>query len=182
MSSEEPFSVKFLVGYAAAWIVCLAAFFSDVRAPRSVEEVLRIIPQPSWTVMSYFCLYVLLLAILSEVLPGSVTEGTKLADGSKLKYKTNGLLVCMTFLGGLTAGVYTGYIDGCYIADHIFEFWAAGSIFAFVLATYLFVVGRATRPVGSFTDRSLWDDYIMGAELNPHILGLDVKFFSYRPA
>lgn len=31
-------------------------------------------------------------------------------------------------------------------------------------------------------DRPLWRDVVLGAELNPHVAGVDVKFFSYRPA
>eukprot|EP00188_Purpureofilum_apyrenoidigerum_P001869 Plantae.Rhodophyta-Purpureofilum_apyrenoidigerum.ctg20804.p1 GENE.Plantae.Rhodophyta-Purpureofilum_apyrenoidigerum.ctg20804~~Plantae.Rhodophyta-Purpureofilum_apyrenoidigerum.ctg20804.p1 ORF type:complete len:396 (-),score=49.47 Plantae.Rhodophyta-Purpureofilum_apyrenoidigerum.ctg20804:167-1354(-) len=173
----------FVVRYAALWVASLTFFFSDSSFPRSVGEAVRLLPVPSQNAISIVCGFVLVLAVLSRVLPGKVIMGTKLSNGSQLAYKTNGLLLTLVMAAAFCISAWLGWIDGSYLADHYFQLWGASFLFSIVLSVYLFIVGKTAEPEEELRGpMSLVHDFVLGTELNPHILDVDVKFFSYRPA
>lgn len=134
--------------------------------------------------------YIVGLVFLGIVLPGSVTRGAPLRDGLSrisgkpryLHYKCNGLLITGVVVVSCAASVWNGYLAAGWIADNYAVMFSTANAFSLLLTTYLFYAGRLSRPKDWLQPRSVVDDFVMGAELNPHILGVDVKFFSYRPA
>lgn len=183
------------------WIHGYLAFFS-LWAVIVLRDFLPLIPYlyvpiPSlqtWCVLFGYLASVILLGVL---LPGKVYRGATLSDGkTSLKYKCNGLLILIVLTCILALLHFNGMVDGTWVANHYDELFIASNIFAFTLSTVLFVKGRYFRgkinwmehkamlhdSSSSSSGPSVWHDYVMGSELNPHLFNLDVKFFSYRPS
>ena len=145
-------------------------------------QLKRMISLPSPTVFLVIIAYIVSLAVLGAFLPGKVHQGPKLKDGTHLKYKINGLLLTGVIVTSLASAHVNGYIDGTWVANNYVELFEAANIFSFALTIYLFIKGRLSRPRNWLRHRSFWDDFVMGAELNPFVFGVNIKFFSYRPA
>lgn len=177
---EREEAMRWIAGYLALWAACLALASRDVLALAPQFLALR----PSWDAWVVMSAYIVAVAMAGEILPGKITPGAILREGSKdrLYYKCNGLMLTGVTVVALSTAVWNGRVPGSWIADHHGELFVCANIFAVSLSTYLFVMGRLSRPKHWLQPRTVWDDYVMGAELNPHILGLDVKFFSYRPS
>lgn len=165
-------------GYLALWVLCGTVVLRDfiplvpyIRVPKPSDEVWRALFG-----------YISSLALLGAFLPGKIQNGVTLADGTHLNYKCNGLLVTGVVTTALATAYWSGYISGSWIVDHYGQLLVAANIFAVSLAIYLFVAGRLSRPRNWLRQRSFFDDFVMGAELNPFVLGVNIKFFSYRPA
>jgi Ergosterol biosynthesis ERG4/ERG24 family len=171
--------MRWAFGYLLLFAVCSAKLAVEfLPIARNLELVL-----PTWQAWRVLTGYIFGLAVLSEILPGKITMGAVLNDLThRLQYKVNGLLLLGLTVVSLAACVWNGYVPGSWIADHHAELFASANVLALLVSTYLFVVGRLSRPKNWLRPRSVFDDFIMGAELNPHILGVDVKFFSYRPS
>lgn len=137
---------------------------------------------PSLRIFLVFVSYVALLAVLGVILPGKTYLGEPLSDGSRLTYKCNGLLLTALVVTTLSTAHWAGYIHASWLADNHASLFMSANIFAFSLTLYLFIVGRLSRPRNWLRTRSFLDDFIMGTQLNPFVLGIDIKFFSYRPA
>lgn len=132
--------------------------------------------------------------VLSKVMPAPTYTGTKLADGSTLKYKVTGfrtllLLLALWYLCGYRFNLF----NPAELADNYWSYCLIANIFAFSLATYLYFKGtRARAAAAASKDKKKTDshhgsggfisDFVMGTELNPSILGLDIKLFILRPA
>lgn len=127
--------------------------------------------------------FIVSLAVLGHILPGKSFVGTQLADGTRLQYKCNGLLLTLVCVSVLAVATWLGLIPGDWIVDRYSELFVAANLFALTVSVYLFAKGRMLRPKDSpLWSRGIFDDFVMGAELNPFIFGVNVKFFSYRPA
>jgi Delta14-sterol reductase len=171
--------MRWAFGYLLLSSICSAKLVVDfLPIARNLE-----MPSPTWQAWRVLTGYVFALAVLSEILPGKITMGAVLNDSThRLQYKVNGLLLLGLTIVSLAACVWNGYVRGSWIADHHAELFASANVLALLVSTYLFVVGRLSRPKNWLRPRSVYEDFIMGAELNPHILGVDIKFFSYRPS
>lgn len=170
--------MKWAHGYLALWVVCGAIVLRDFIP---LVPFIRI-PNPSGEVWLAWFGYIVSLALLGAFLPGKVQNGVPLADGTHLKYKCNGLQVTGVVSTALATAYWSGYIQGSWVVDRYGQLLVAANISALCLSIYLFVKGRLSRPRNWLRQRSLFDDFVMGAELNPFVLGVNVKFFSYRPA
>jgi Delta14-sterol reductase len=173
--------MSWLLGYLS-----LCALLGGLVA-RDLAPVLPSLPLvlPSSTSWAVVTGYVGTLAILGALLPGKIMPGALLPPSQpqiRLQYKCNGLLLTGVTVVSLAAVAWNGYVPGSWIADNYAELFAAANAFALLLSVYLFVVGRLSRAKNWLSHRSVVEDFVMGAELNPHILGVDVKFFSYRPS
>jgi Delta14-sterol reductase len=148
------------------------------------------LPAPTASAWAVALGYVAALALAGVVLPGRVTRGAPLRDGSArasgkpacLSYKCNGLLVTGATVVAAAAAVWNGVVRASWIADNYGELFVVCNLFALTLSCYLFVLGRLRRSKNWLEERGWVRDFVMGAELNPHLLGVDVKFFSYRPS
>lgn len=166
-------------GFSILLFTCAIILFNDF------SQIWRNLPIPrstrqAWSVITG---YIFILAILGALLPGKSTKGVYLRESKTcLNYKCNGLLLTGVVVTTLVAAVWNDYVSGFWIVDHYSELFGTANLFALTLSVYLFVAGRLYRTKNWLRRPSVIEDFILGAELNPHVLGLDVKFFSYRPS
>ncbi|GAQ87345.1 delta14-sterol reductase [Klebsormidium nitens] len=130
--------------------------------------------------------YITFLAIAGAILPGKTYAGTVLADGSRISYKCNGFLLLLVLLASLGGLVLTGVVDPKYIARNRGALFTTDLAIAFALSCILYVQGlSSSSKAASFephvTSNPL-QDWWCGVQLNPRFLGLDIKFFWYRPS
>jgi len=119
------------------------------------------------------------LLVLGIVIPGKVQHGTTLNDGSKLSYKCNGLNILLFLLPFCYVCTKIGLFPATILVDYFVPVCLAVNIFAIGLTFWLYYKGHrdGAKPSGS-----LYHDFVMGMELNPRALGVDIKLFSLRPA
>ncbi|KAA8497420.1 Delta(14)-sterol reductase [Porphyridium purpureum] len=175
---------RWWVGYLVLWACIVWVLWRETQfwVPRSVAHALQHLPKPSWTVLMVYLTYLLWLVVLGVLLPGYSQKGARLADGSRLTYKCNGLLIHLVTSAAFVMAGRTGVLDVTFVARHFWTFFATVSLFSLAFAIYLFVIGQAYKRRNWFVQHGLVHDFVIGTELNPHVLGLDVKFFAYRPA
>ncbi len=123
--------------------------------------------------------FVLFLFVGSRVVPGTDMRGAKLADGSRLTYRLNGLALFLLTALLLAGGTWLGVVDLALVHEHFFGLFVAANLLsvALTVALYLSPTGARTRGLTGLV-KDLW----YGVELNPRWLGVDVKMFSYRPS
>ena len=113
----------------------------------------------------------------SILLPGRRAGGSEL-EGKTITYKLNGLaLFLLTAAVGSLAQVF-GWFSLSALYTHFAALFVVANVFAFALSGWLCWRGARTRGA----PRGLWRGYFFGVELNPAWLGVDLKFFSYRPS
>ena len=112
--------------------------------------------------------------------PGPTVLGSELPDGSKLKYKLNGFT---TFLTCISIFAWTTYHHGIgmflWIADHYFGLATSAMTIAGAMSTLLYFYSyRSDKVIVAEGGNSGYPhyDFWIGRELNPRILGLDLKF------
>jgi len=118
--------------------------------------------------------------LLERFLPAQIVEGTPLPDGSRLRYRINGLAAMGVSLAAVGLGYAGGWLDLARVFDEFGALISAATIFAFALSFFLWWWGR-TRPGGpSKVSGSFMRDYFYGTALNPRtppVTGFDWKFF-----
>ena len=126
--------------------------------------------------------FVVALFLGSRFLPGRDVEGVQLADGTRQRYRLNGLLLYgLTFaLMGVAAAVWGAGVFSPLITTYFWPVLVVSNLFSVLLTLVLYVQGRSSGdvPEGEHLIKTLW----MGAELNPTWWGVDLKVFSYRPS
>lgn len=170
--------MRWIQGYLLLCLVCGAILLKDLLPLLAKAQFIV----PGRTEYLVIFSYLLAFAILGAILPGKVYDGSPLANGTRLRYKCNGLLVTgtvVTFLA--TAHVYK-QVNLAWVANNYGKLFVAANIFSFCLSSLLLIKGRLCRPPNWLRSRSLLEDFVMGAELNPFLFGLDLKFFAYRPS
>lgn len=139
---------------------------------------------PSWSSVTLLCYYFGYLAISGSVLPGKLVPGAVLADGSRLHYRCNGLASLLLLVTLLGTGVYMKIISPTVIADKGLELISTTFIFSLFVSLVLYAVGRNSRHQSSSLKSHVMGNFIedwwFGVQLNPHILGVDLKFFFVR--
>jgi len=119
-------------------------------------------------------------AFLQIVLPGKVVEGLPLEDGSRLKYRINGLAAMIVSFAVLGLGHGLGWFSLTWIHDNFGALLSAITIFSYAFAVFLYFWGKA-RPGGpSKVTGDFFVDYFFGPALNPRVppvTGFDFKFF-----
>jgi delta14-sterol reductase len=115
-----------------------------------------------------------------------VVAGTVLEDGTRKQYKCNGLLLYLVTVGVFVGLGITGIIDAAWPAAHALELFVAMNVLELAFAVFLYVRGvRSTATSASLRRHSHGSallDFVIGVQLNPELLGIDLKFFAYRPA
>jgi len=165
-------------GYLTLWSVVIAICFRELKHILTTMAL----PIPDVYHALYFITYIVFLAALSVFLPGKIQYGAILRDNTRKKYKCNGLLVAGTVVSVFGTAVYNDKLNATYIADNTFQLFCVANLYSLALAIHLCVHGRCTRRPNWLVRRSLYEDFVMGATLNPTFLGIDLKFFAYRPA
>ncbi len=113
----------------------------------------------------------------SMFLPGRRIKGPDVG-GKSTTYKLNGLALLL--LTALAAGVaqVSGAFSLSSLYTHFFALFVAANVFAFAFSGWLYWRG-ARKSAGS---PGFLQGFFFGAELNPALLGVDLKMFSYRPS
>ena len=130
--------------------------------------------------------FVALLFVGSLVLPGPVRAGALLPDGTRKQYKLNGLLLFAVLTVVVAGGTGLHILSPSIIYHHFWSLLVAANIYAFGLATSLYLQGRSARAEGSRPGGSRvvceLRNFYYGTRLNPSWMGVDLKLFSYRPS
>ncbi|KAK3368596.1 ergosterol biosynthesis ERG4/ERG24 [Podospora didyma] len=134
----------------------------------------------SWDVLGWTLAYYLFSAVLYRVLPATEIEGTKLANGGRLKYRFNAfastvftLVVCAagTFQQGAEFPVWT------FMSDNYVQILTANILISYALATFVYVRSFSVKDgnpefralaAGGHSGNMLYDWFI-GRELNPRV-------------
>lgn len=139
---------------------------------------------PSFTSVTMLFGFFAYLAIAGSILPGKVVPGVILSDSTRLLYRCNGLLTVILLVALLGIGVWMSFISPTAIADKGLELLSATLIFSFVVTLLLYVAGRRSHDQGSslkpHVTGNLIDDWWFGIQLNPQLMGIDLKFFFVR--
>ncbi len=153
---------------------CLTYADGTLVPPRILLDVLRL-AAPTTTAVTLYLAWLILQVALQLVAPGKILEGTRLADGSRLRYRLNGWFAFWATWIIVLAVVRAGWIPPSIAYDEFLPLLTTANIAAFALAAFLFWWGRRS-PDPRRTGDPL-DDYVMGVALNPRVGRLDLKFF-----
>jgi Delta14-sterol reductase len=180
--------MRWISGYLALLTALLGIVLRDfLPLLPTAAAALRL---PSLRVVTALLGYLVSLAVLGAVLPGRAVRGAPLKGGAAraagkggcLVYKCNGLLITGVVVVAAVYAVWSGEVSGSWIVERYGELFVGANLFAVGLSVWLFFVGRARRVKNWLDERGVVEDFVMGAELNPFVMGVDVKFFSYRPS
>ena len=110
---------------------------------------------------------------------GKTAEGTTIRDGSRLKYKLNGLHAFVISHILFIVGYCYYKVPVTFVYDHYLAFAVGATIFSYALAVYVYVRSfreGALLAVGGNSGNVIYDWFI-GRELNPRIGIFDWKVF-----
>uniref|UniRef100_A0A0E0C1P4 Sterol C-14 reductase n=1 Tax=Oryza meridionalis TaxID=40149 RepID=A0A0E0C1P4_9ORYZ len=139
---------------------------------------------PSWSAVVVLFSYLGYLAAAGAVLPGKLVPGAVLPDSSRLHYRCNGLLSLLLLLVLSALGVYMGWMSPTVIADRGIELLSATFIFSVIVTFLLYYSGLRSHHKSSslkpHVSGNFIQDWWLGVQLNPHFMGVDLKFFFVR--
>lgn len=181
ISALVNFIMRWSHGFALLCLLCFIFLAKDLNYLLEAFDTAQF-TFPPLHIYIVLLSYIASLAVLGAVLPGKIQPGLFLANGTRLKYKCNGLLVTGFTVTALVIAAWNDFVRASWLADNYLHLFLASNVFAFALSTYLFTKGRLSAPRNWLRPHSIFYDFFLGSELNPFILGIDVKFFSYRPA
>ena len=113
----------------------------------------------------------------SMFLPGRRITGPDF-DGNPRVYKSNGLALFLLAAGVAGLAQVSGWFSLSVLYTHFLALFVVVNVFAFVLSALLYY--RGTRAQG--TSPGFLPGFFYGVEGHPTWLGVDLKFFSYRPS
>jgi len=121
--------------------------------------------------------FIAALFVGTLLLPGRMVEGFAQPDGRTKSYRINGLALWIATHAVLIAGWFFG-LSLAPLLDRFWSLFAAANIVAVAWTALLYQSAKTRRsgPLGLIKD--LW----FGAELNPTLLGVDLKTFAYQPS
>lgn len=120
----------------------------------------------------------------SIVLPGPVVEGFPAPDGTRKRYKMNGLALWVGTHIVLGAGVLMLGLPLSHLVRCFWSYFVVANLFSVAWMAVLYRGGQrrrtaASRGSGLF---ALVADLWYGVELNPTWRGVDLKVFAYQPS
>lgn len=139
---------------------------------------------PSWNSAGLLLVYFTYLRLAVSILPGKLIPGVTLSDGSRLHYRCNGLASLLLLLALLGLGVRLHFVSPTVIADRGLELLSTTFIFSVIVTSLLCAVGSNSSSQSSslkpYVTRNKIHDWWFGIQLNPHFMGVDLKFFFIR--
>lgn len=129
-------------------------------------------------------LFVATLWIGSFICPGPWVQGAVLSDGSRRRYKLNGLSLFLWVIFAAVAATASGF-SLTLLPRYFASIFVVANIFALVLTWVLYAQAtrKMSRRPGRRTPMSRRIvDMFFGLKRNPAWFGMDLKFFSYRPS
>jgi len=140
------------------------------------KALLSRIPLPTLQAVLLYGGWLVMQALFQVFLPGKIEEGTPLHDGTRLKYRMNGLLSYALSLAVAVGLVYAGVIRPTVFYDQFGPLLATATIFTFFYSVYLHWHGRR-HGKNERVYNNLLHDFFMGASLNPRSGAFDHKLF-----
>jgi delta14-sterol reductase len=121
------------------------------------------------------------------LLPGLERQGYAQPDGTRKEYKLTGMT--LFFMTHIALGIATfGFgVSLTPVVTHFWSIFIVANAVAVAITAYLFVRGRAKgvlkypHPTGNTLPEPIKDLWF-GSELNPTLLGVDLKMFMYQPS
>jgi protein-S-isoprenylcysteine O-methyltransferase Ste14 len=132
------------------------------------------IPLPTWTSMLVFGTWVLFQALLYQFVPGVWMLGSPMPDGSRLRYRMNGVVALIIVMAVVWEYALSGE-DMTWIYTELGSVLTTANLFAFGAALLLYLWTSRRSPAER--SGSILQDYFIGVELNPRIGTFDLKFF-----
>ncbi|KAI4311318.1 hypothetical protein MLD38_036224 [Melastoma candidum] len=124
------------------------------------------------------------LAVAGSLLPGKLIPGVLLPDGTRLRYKCNGLLSLILLVGMLGLGAWMDFLEPAVIAEQGLQLFSATFLFSVLVTMVLYATGCNSGSKSSslkpHISGNLIHDWWFGIQLNPHFLWIDLKFFFVR--
>ncbi|KAL0910686.1 hypothetical protein M5K25_018765 [Dendrobium thyrsiflorum] len=135
---------------------------------------------PSWSSAGILLSYLVYLALAGAILPGKNVPGAVLSDGTRLHYRCNGLASLFILMALLGIGVSVRLISPTVIADRGPELFSVTFIFSVIVTLLLYITGCKSHDSSSSLKARVTGNFIhdwwFGVQLNPHFMGIDLKF------
>lgn len=139
---------------------------------------------PSWNSVPLLAGFFTYLAIAGSILPGKLVPGVALPDGTRLRYRCNGLLSLVLLVALLGISAKMGFVSPTAVSDRGLELLSTTFVFSVLVTLVLYFSGCKSQSKGSslkaHISGNLIDDWWFGIQLNPQFMGIDLKFFFVR--
>lgn len=122
--------------------------------------------------------FVAALGLARKLVPGPLKQGQLLRDGTRKRYKLNGLYLLVMLAAFLAVGQATRLFSLAAVHRLFWPLCIVANAFALVHTGWLFVAGRRRQQARGKRLHDLW----FGPELNPELWGVDLKMFAYVPS
>jgi delta14-sterol reductase/lamin-B receptor len=144
--------------------------------PRSLAELVAMVPTPTLEAAAIFFAWLGLQALLYVTMPGRVLQGWPTAHGERAEYRINGLAAFGLSAGLLVAAIAFDVVSPNAVLRQLGPLLTTATLFAIGAALLTQISGRARAHLERTSGNALYDFY-MGAVLNPRLGRHDVKFF-----
>ena len=180
-----PIGTFFLIFLLPATVLSLGLLVDSPIYPYSLNRLPSLIVEQMSAVRAthvfFYLSWMAFQVFLYYFVPGKIVDGTVLRTGEKLKYKVNAFRVLITThaVMQLITAIY-GSRPLIWVADNFFQISVVASFFSIKQSFFLwFLSSRRPEPLLSTIGNSgnFFYDFWMGRELNPRIIGLDLKYF-----
>ncbi|KAL1321886.1 delta(14)-sterol reductase isoform X1 [Arachis ipaensis] len=139
---------------------------------------------PSWNSAYLLLGFFAYLAIAGSIVLGKLVPGVVLADGTRLHYRCNGLVLLLLLVALLGISAKMDFVSPTAISERGFELLSTTFIFSFLVTLALYFAGCKSHSKSSslkpHTTGNLIHDWWFGIQLNPHFMGIDLKFLFVR--
>ena len=127
--------------------------------------------------MGTFFGFLIVLFVGSTLLPGRKVELAEEGGVTRI-FKLNGLTLFLTTILVVGIGQILGWFSLAFLYNHFVALFIWANLFAFALSAWLYWRGSRTTNA----PKGFLRGFFLGRDLNPIVLGIDLKFFSYRPS
>ncbi len=121
--------------------------------------------------------FLVALFIGSIFMPGRVLVLTDAESGNR-EFKLNGFSLFLLVVVAAALLQFFGWFSLAALQTHFAALFVMANVFSFAFSGWLYRRGEGAPNA----PRGFWRGYFMGRELNPTLLGVDLKMFSYRPS
>uniref|UniRef100_A0A803P3Q2 Delta(14)-sterol reductase n=1 Tax=Cannabis sativa TaxID=3483 RepID=A0A803P3Q2_CANSA len=139
---------------------------------------------PSWNSVAILAAFFVYLAIAGSILPGKIVPGVTLQDNTRLSYRCNGLVSLLLLIALIGVAAKINVLSLTAISDRGLDLLSTTFLFSVLVTLLLYASGRTSRSQSSslkpHITGNLIHDWWFGIQLNPHFLGIDLKFFFVR--
>ena len=115
----------------------------------------------------------------SLAVPGTRAKGVELPGGGQETYTLNGFRLFLAVVAGTAAILVLRPSALAAVHTAFWPLFLVANVAAFAFAIYLAATGKGDKRAGAL---GFVVDCFYGVELNPKVLGVDLKMFSYRPS